>query len=197
VHVPPPAQRQRRQLVQYRRTLVARRTRVKNQVRSIFSQQGLPLPRGKHAWTAAGVEEIREQAKELASCGVEELWRGRLHVELAQLESANEQLAAVEAKLDELASSDEKVKLPHRRQGRGPAAGGGGGVLPGRPAAVQDGGAGGQLRGAGPQADRERADEAGGPHHPPGVVAAPRAAGGGGVDGVAAQTAGHRRSWGG
>ena len=45
VHVPPPEQRQRRQLVQYRRTLVARRTRVKNQVRSIFSQQGLPLPR--------------------------------------------------------------------------------------------------------------------------------------------------------
>ena len=59
VHVPPPEQRQRRQLVHYRRALVARRTRVKNQVRSIFSQQGLPLPRGKHAWTAAGVQEIR------------------------------------------------------------------------------------------------------------------------------------------
>ena len=120
VHVPPPAQRQRRQLVQYRRTLVARRTRVKNQVRSIFSQQGLPLPRGKHAWTAAGVEEIRKEAKGLESCGVEELWRGRLDVELKLLESADEQLAAVEAKLDELAASDERVKLLTGVKGVGP-----------------------------------------------------------------------------
>jgi transposase len=120
VHVPPPEQRQRRQLVQYRRTLVARRTRVKNQVRSVFSQQGLPLPRGKQAWTAAGVEEIRGQAKELESCDVGELWRGRLHVELAQLESVDEQLAAVEAKLDALASSDGKVKLLTGVKGVGP-----------------------------------------------------------------------------
>ena len=49
-HMPNPQQRQRRRLVHYRRVLVERRTAVKNQVRSIFSQQGLQLPpRGKRA----------------------------------------------------------------------------------------------------------------------------------------------------
>ncbi len=43
-HMPSPQQRQRRRLVHYRRVLVDRRTAVKNQVRSIYSQQGLSLP---------------------------------------------------------------------------------------------------------------------------------------------------------
>src|SRR5262249_38750097 len=42
-HMPSPQQRQRRRLVHYRRVLVDRRTQVKNQVRSIYSQQGLSL----------------------------------------------------------------------------------------------------------------------------------------------------------
>ena len=44
-HMPSPQQRQRRRLVHYRRVLVDRRTQIKNQIRSIFSQQGLSLPR--------------------------------------------------------------------------------------------------------------------------------------------------------
>ena len=53
VHVPPPQQRQKRRLILQRRSLVHRRTQVKNSIRSIFSQQGLTelLPRGKKAWT--------------------------------------------------------------------------------------------------------------------------------------------------
>src|SRR4051812_6365225 len=45
VHMPGPQQRQRRRLVHYRRVLVDRRTAVMNQVRSIYSQQGLSLPK--------------------------------------------------------------------------------------------------------------------------------------------------------
>ena len=46
VHMPSPQQRQKRRLVHHRRSLVQRRTASKNQVRSIFNQQGIALPRG-------------------------------------------------------------------------------------------------------------------------------------------------------
>ena len=61
VHMPSAQLRQRRRLVLHRRTLVQRRTQVKNSIRSIFSQQGLSelLPRGKKAWSKAGVAQLR------------------------------------------------------------------------------------------------------------------------------------------
>ncbi len=46
VHMPSPEQRQRRRLILHRRSIVSRRTQSRNAIRSIFSQQGLPLARG-------------------------------------------------------------------------------------------------------------------------------------------------------
>jgi len=109
VHMPGPQQRQRRRLVHHRRSLVERRTRVKNQVRSIFGQQGLPLPRRGKCWTKAGVKQLTEEAKSLGECAVDDLWRGRLHVELAMLASVDQLIAEVDRKLEDLA--DDKVKL--------------------------------------------------------------------------------------
>ena len=122
VHVPAPDVRQRRALVLHRRHLVGVRTRCKNAVRSIFSQQGLTelLPRGNKAWTRAGVAELRKHARPLADCGVGELWRGRLAVELDLLDAAAAQVAAVEAKLDELADADDRVALLRTVPGVGP-----------------------------------------------------------------------------
>lgn len=122
VHMPAPQMRQRRRLVMQRRTLVQRRTQIKNTIRSIFSQQGLTqlLPRGKKAWTRAGVAQLREQAKPLADCAVEELWRGRLHVEIELLEALSTQIALMEKKLDELGEGDEQVKLVQTVNGVGP-----------------------------------------------------------------------------
>ena len=85
VHMPSPQQRQKRRLVHHRRSLVQRRTQSKNQVRSIFSQQGLALPRGTKCWTVAGVEQIKTEAKKITNCEVDDLWRGRLDVELKLL----------------------------------------------------------------------------------------------------------------
>src|SRR4029078_6622257 len=64
-HMPSPPQRQRRRIVHYRRVLVDRRTQVKNQVRSIFSQQGLSLPRRGKAWTKARVAQSADEAHTL------------------------------------------------------------------------------------------------------------------------------------
>jgi transposase len=122
VHMPAPQMRQRRRLVLHRRTLVQRRTQIKNSIRSIFSQQGLTelLPRGKKAWTKAGVAQLREQAKDLGDCLIDELWRGRLQVEIELLEALSGQVAVVEKKLDELGAGDAQVQLLRTANGVGP-----------------------------------------------------------------------------
>ena len=111
VHVPSPEMRQRRRLVHHRHALVGRRTRTKNQVRSVFAQQGLPLPPRGKAWTKAGVEQLKKESRPLAECEDLDLWRGRLAVELELLESLDGQLKAVEAKLEALGEADDRVKL--------------------------------------------------------------------------------------
>ena len=120
-HMPAPQQRQRRRLVHYRRVLVDRRTQVKNQVRSIFSQQGMSLPPRGKAWTRAGIEQIARDARPLAECdSVDDLWRGRLHAELHLLAQLNEQVARVDEKLDALGAADPRVRLLQSVPGVGP-----------------------------------------------------------------------------
>src|SRR5687767_12464395 len=111
-HMPSPQQRQRRRLVHYRRVLVDRRTQIKNQVRSIFSQQGLSLPPRGKAWTKIGLRQIAAEARPLADCeSIDDLWRGRLCVELQLLEALNAQVAQVDEKLDALGAADDRVQL--------------------------------------------------------------------------------------
>lgn len=120
-HMPSPQQRQRRRLVHYRRVLVDRRTQIKNQIRSIHSQQGLSLPQRGKAWTIAGLKQISQQARLLKDCeSIDDLWRGRLHVELQLLEALNQQIAQVDATLDALGSQDARVQLLQSVPGVGP-----------------------------------------------------------------------------
>jgi transposase len=120
VHMPTPQRRQKRRLIQHRRGLVARRTQSKNAIRSIFNQQGLThlLPRGTKAWTKAGIEQLAAEARPLEQCDIDNLWRGRLHVELRMLEAITAQVTTVEKKLDALA--DEKTRLLETVPGVGP-----------------------------------------------------------------------------
>lgn len=111
VHMPSPAMRQKRRLVHHRQWLVRRRTQSKNQVRSIFSQQGLPLPPRGKAWTRAGVADIASESRPLIDCDDQQLWRGRLAVELAVLDALNAQIALVERKLEAIGAADDRVKL--------------------------------------------------------------------------------------
>src|SRR5687767_12787399 len=110
VHVPAADVRQWRSLIEYRHALVDRRTAVKNSIRALFDRQGLRLPSGAKAWTAAGVAQIGKDARPLAECGPLELWRGQLHVELEALGAAEQQVREVEQKLDALAAEDERVR---------------------------------------------------------------------------------------
>lgn len=120
VHMPSPQQRQRRRLVHYRRALVERRTAIMNQVRSIYSQQGLSLPSRGKAWTKAGIKQISEDSRPIESCAIDDLWRGRLHVELALLEALSRQIDQVDARLDALGAADDRCKLLQTIPGVGP-----------------------------------------------------------------------------
>src|SRR5262245_41863060 len=71
VHMPSPAQRQKRRVIHQRRALVQRRTEVKNSIRSIFSQQGLPLVRGTKQWTKPGIEQLKSESKPLRECSID------------------------------------------------------------------------------------------------------------------------------
>jgi len=113
VHMPTPQRRQKRRLILHRRALVARRTQCKNSIRSIFSQQGLThtLPRTTKAWTKAGLEQLAAESRPLNECDLDNLWRGRLHLELQLLHMLHQQILATERKLDELSRDDAAVKL--------------------------------------------------------------------------------------
>jgi transposase len=109
VHVPDPTTREHRSLIKYRKTLDQRIGRIKNTIRSLFANRGIEIPRGSKAWYS-GREEINCHRQPLAECSLEELWRGQLDLELAQLDALSEQLAAVEKRLEAIAKDDDRIR---------------------------------------------------------------------------------------
>ncbi len=58
VHVPPPATRAWRSLVEYRQRCVGERTRGKNGLRAVFRTYGVETPRGDRLWSCRGLKAI-------------------------------------------------------------------------------------------------------------------------------------------
>jgi len=121
VHVPSPQRRQWRRLVVHRRSVVNRRTRSRNAIRSIYNQQGLSLARGNKQWTRAGLAQLQADAKAIEDCDdALDLWRGRLHVELTLMAAVDAQLKILDNKLDALAQGEPRVALLQTVRGVGP-----------------------------------------------------------------------------
>ncbi len=120
VVLPPPTTRQWRALIAYRPTLISRRVAVQNRLRALFVAQGLPAPRGAKAWTTLGLEGMALQAKPLADCGPDELWRGLLGLALQEYRHLVELLDHAEHRLDALAKQDAGVQLLETTPGVGP-----------------------------------------------------------------------------
>jgi transposase len=120
VALPDPPTRQRRALIAHRQALVGRRVAAQNRIRALFAGQGLPSPRGHRAWTEAGLAGLDLQAKPLADCAPGELWRGILHLALADYRHLLGQLADAEAALDRLAAADPATRLLATIPGVGP-----------------------------------------------------------------------------
>lgn len=120
VTLPPTAVRQWRSLIATRQALVGRRIAVQNRIRALFVAQGLPAPRGARAWSATGLAGMALQAKALADCGPEELWRGLLELALVEYRQSCDLVAQAEKRLDALGKHNADVILLQTAPGLGP-----------------------------------------------------------------------------
>jgi transposase len=120
VNLPPPTVRQWRSLIAVRQALVGRRVAVQNRIRALFVAQGLPAPRGAKAWSETGLAGIAAQAKPLAECGPEVLWRGLLDLAVTEYRQVRGLVAQAEARLDALGQHNAAVVLLQTTPGLGP-----------------------------------------------------------------------------
>jgi transposase len=120
VHIPKREVRQKRSLIQYRQRLVRRVTQIKNNIRSILEKQGYSMAKGKSGWTRSSTEQLSRMALSLDKCGLDNLWRGQLHVELQMLSATDKLLADVTSKLNAMARGDESIRLLQSAAGVGP-----------------------------------------------------------------------------
>jgi transposase len=120
VYIPGRDHREFRSLVNYRKVVLGRRNRVQNHIRAIFDQRGMSMTRGLKAWTLGRREELTRPSKPLADCARDELWRGELDLELAELARLSAQLAQLDKKLSALGIEDERVRLLRTIPGVGP-----------------------------------------------------------------------------
>ena len=120
VTLPPTKVRQWRSLIATRQALVGRRVAVQNRIRALFVAQGLPAPRGAKAWSEIGLAGIGLQAKPLAECGPDELWRGLLELALTEFRQVGALVVQATARLDALGKQSAEVILLETAPGLGP-----------------------------------------------------------------------------
>src|SRR5687767_10221407 len=106
-------------LIAFRQELVGRRVACQNRIRALFAGQGRPTPRGHRAWTGVGLAGIEREARPLADCGPTELWRGMLHLAVAEYRELVERVAEVERALDAMAEADPATVLLETTPGLG------------------------------------------------------------------------------
>jgi transposase len=120
VYIPEIDVRQWRALIAYRQQMVWRRTKIKNHIRDLLLREGQILPRGHKCWTQLGVVSLEAMARSFNEVGLEELWRAELGLELAQLRAVQQNVMAVEEKLNAIGAADARVQLLRTVPGVGP-----------------------------------------------------------------------------
>lgn len=120
VHMPGPAVRQLRALLEARRGLVADQTRYKNRIRATLRSVGRDVPPGKTGWSLAAREKLQAETRPLADCAPEELWRGVIYTELQLLSAVQARLAEVDDKLAAVARENPAVARLDALPGVGP-----------------------------------------------------------------------------
>jgi transposase len=81
IYMPSREVRQWRELIQYRQSLIARRTRIKNSIRSTLTRACESMPTGASGWTKQSLGHLHE----LAVIDDGQLWRVSLAEDLQQL----------------------------------------------------------------------------------------------------------------
>lgn len=105
VHVPPPAVRAWRELINCRAQLVAKRTRAKNALRALLRGAGVTPPRHPALWTKAGLQWVRELELPAFS---QQLRRDLL---LEEIDTLTRQVRRIQQELDRQAKQAPAVGL--------------------------------------------------------------------------------------
>lgn len=121
VHIPRKEVRQKRSLIGYRQKMVGRMTQVKNSIRALMCMMAIDIPSGRNCWTQKHLKVLSEHAVPFEAIDDPcELWRGQLHAELQHYAALEEQLNAVETKLEAINRQDTAVTLLQTAPGVGP-----------------------------------------------------------------------------
>ncbi len=112
--------RQWRSLIGYRHTLVARRTAIKNHIRSVLDRQGISWPGGKSGWTNQSIAALKLIARLANHAKPDDLWRFELLMELEAMAQMQTLINQVEGRLDALAKADARVQQLQTISGVGP-----------------------------------------------------------------------------
>jgi transposase len=127
VEVPSRQVREWRSLIHYRQALVARRTAIKNTIRSILNRQAIEMPSGKSGWTNAfrkTLDRLTGAGDDLAAWWVTlpptEWWRGQLAEELRQLDEVQGAISLVEKRLNAYGAENPSVRRLRSAPGVGP-----------------------------------------------------------------------------
>jgi transposase len=113
--------RQWRSLIGYRTTLVARRTAIKNHIRSVLDRQGMSWPGGRSGWTDKSIAALKVIALSAKNTkAADHLWRFELHLELEAMAQVQTLIDQVEIRLDVLARADARVQQLQTIPGVGP-----------------------------------------------------------------------------
>jgi transposase len=120
VKLPARITRHWRSLILFRHRLIERRTRVKNSIHALLVSEGRAMKRGKQMWMQESLAKLRELARPVGQCTMEQLWSGHLWLELEQLDELNEKIALLDQKLDALGEADERVVRLKTIKGVGP-----------------------------------------------------------------------------
>lgn len=99
VHVPQPKVREQRAIIKYRKTLDQDITKIKNNIRSIFANRGIPIDTGERAWCTGRVH-IDSFRKPILDCDASDIWKGQLDLQLERLDDLVDKMAAVEERLE-------------------------------------------------------------------------------------------------
>ena len=120
VYMPSGDVRQWRGLIRYRHDLVQAQTQIKNRLKAILGRQGVSSQVCGGPWSVRYLASLRDLARPLDACGVEELWRGQIDVELTRLPEVAGHLKAVAARLNAHAKTKPQVARLQTIFGVGP-----------------------------------------------------------------------------
>ena len=107
VYMPAPEVRQWRELIQYRQSLVKRRTAIKNSIRAMLTRAGVRTAAGPCGWTKKSLQKLHD----LATIEDRQPWRASLAEDLLQLELVQHSIGRIERELEQIARRDDRVQL--------------------------------------------------------------------------------------